>query len=247
MKKVYIPSDETLEKMQELAGAEYLYGYILVKAVESIVMNKSLDKNLLEDEAKSIREDYYIQKAICYLYPEQVAYSENMQMESNFAIDLLKKQPSNIIYNIDSIRHFDPMTLYSSNVVRKVIGLLTKELLNEPTYRFEYKDNQLLDSIFGCELDKIRERLYCSPTYFRSELYFLSDLIKIEPAYGILLPDECFTSQVNRAASLQSGIICYESRYDISKTIGNKYYNQDILSNPDTNVKKLMKCIKRPR
>ncbi len=245
MKKVYIPTDEVLQKMQALAGANYLYGYLLVKAVESIVMNKSLNKNLLEDETKSIREDYYIQKAICYLYPEQVAYSENMQMESNFALDLLKKQSSNIIYNIDSIRHFDPMTLYSSDVVKKVISILTQELPNEPTYRFEYKDNQLLDSIFECELDKLRERLYCSPTYFRSEIYFLNDLIGIEPAYGILLPDEAFASQVNRAASLQSGIICYESRYDISQTIGNKYYNQDILTNPDDKVKKLIRCIKK--
>lgn len=247
MKKVYIPTDEVLQKMQDLAGAEYLYSYILVKAVESIVMNKSLDKNLLEDETKSIREDYYIQQAICYLYPEQVAYSESMQMESNFALDLLRKQSSNIIYNIDRIRHFDPMTLYSSDVVMKVISILTKELPNEPTYRFEYKDNQLLDSIFGCELDKLRERLYCSPTYFRRELYFLNDLIKIEPAYGILLPDEAFTSLVDRGASLLSGINCYKSRYDIYQTIGNEYYNQDILTNPDDKVKKLMKHIKKQR
>lgn len=247
MKKVYIPTDEVLQKMQELVGAKYLYSYILVKAVESAVMNKSLDKNLLEDETKSIREDYYIQKAICYLYPEQVAYSENMQMESSFALDLLTKKSSNLIYNIDSIRHFDPMALYSSDVVMKVISILTKELPNEPTYRFEYKDNQLLDSIFGCELDKLRERLYCSPTYFRRELYFLNDLIKIEPAYGILLPDVAFTGQENRAISLRKGIFYYESRYDIYHSIGNKYYNQDILTNPDDKVKKLMKHIKKQR
>lgn len=241
MKKVYIPTDEVLQKMQELAGAEYLYSYILVKAVESIVMNKSLDKNLLEDETKAIREDYYIQKAICYLYPEQVAYSENMQMESNFALDLLRKQSSNIIYNIDSIRHFDPMILYSTDVVYKVVSMLSQELPNTPTYRFEYKDNQLLDSIFGCELDKLIKRLY------GSQIHYARDLIKIEPAYGILLPDEAFTSQVNRVASLQSGINCYENRYDISQTIGNEYYNQDILTNPDDKVKKLMKHIKKQR
>lgn len=247
MKKVYIPTDEVLQKMQDLAGAGYLYRYMLVKAVESIVMNKSLDRNLLEDETKSIREDYYIQKAICYLYPEQVAYSENMQMESSFALDLLKKRSSNIIYNIDSIRHFDPMTLYSSDVVRKVISILTQELPNEPTYRFEYKDNQLLDSIFGCELNKLRERLYCSSTYFISEQYFLNDLIGIDPAYGILLPDEAFASQVNRATSLQSGISKYHNRYDISSVVGYDYNGQDILTNPDDKVKKLMKYIKKQR
>lgn len=241
MKKVYIPSDETLDKMQELAGAEYLYRYILAKAVESIVMNKSLDKNLLEDETESIREDYYIQKAICYLYPEQVAYSECMQMENSFALDLLKRQPSNIIYNIDNIRHFDPMTQYSYEVIKKVISILVQDLPNTPTYRFEYKDNQLLDSIFGCELDKLIKRLY------GSQIHYASDLIKIEPAYGILLPDKAFICQENRISLLQSGISRYHNRYGISSVIGNEYANKDILSNPDTNVKKLMKCIKRPR
>lgn len=241
MKKVYIPSDETLEKMQELAGAEYLYRYILAKAVESIVMNKPLDKNLLEDETKSIREDYYIQKAICYLYPEQVAYSEYLQMENSFALDLLKRQPSNIIYNIDSIRHFDPMILYSTDVVYKVVSMLSQELPTTPTYRFEYKDNQLLDSIFGCELDKLIKRLY------GSQIHYARDLIKIEPAYGVLLPDKYFASLVDRGASLLSGISKYHNRYGISSVVGNEYANQDILSNPDANVKKLMKCIKRPR
>ena len=241
MKKVYIPSDETLDKMQELAGAEYLYRYILAKAVESIVMNKPLDKNLLEDETKSIREDYYIQKAICYLYPEQVAYSEYLQMESSFALDLLKMQPSNIIYNIDSIRHFDPMILYSTDVVYKVVSMLSQELSNTPTYRFEYKDNQLLDSIFGCEIDKLIKKLY------GSQIHYARDLIKIEPAYGVLLPDKYFASLVDRGASLLSGISGYRNRYGISSVIGNEYRNQDILSNPDANVKKLMKCIKRPR
>lgn len=241
MKKVYIPSDETLDKMQELAGSKYLYCYMLAKTVESIVMNKPLDKNLLEDETKSIREDYFIQKAICYLYPEQVAYSEYMQMESSFALDLLKMQPSNIIYNIDSIRHFDPMILYSTDVVYKVVSMLSQELSNTPTYRFEYKDNQLLDSIFGCELDKLIKRLY------GSQIHYARDLIKIEPAYGVLLPDKYFASLVDRGASLLSGISKYHNRYGISSVVGNEYRNQDILSNPDANVKKLMKCIKRPR
>ena len=240
MKKVYIPSDETLDKMQELVGSKYLYCYMSAKAVESIVMNKPLDKNLLEDETKSIREDYYIQKAICYLYPEQVVYSECMQMENSFALDLLKRQPSNIIYNIDSIRHFDPMILYSTDVVYKVVSMLSQELPNTPTYRFEYKDNQLLDSIFGCEIDKLIEH-FCSYVYYNGEF------IEIDPAYGILLPDKAFICQENRISLLQSGISKYHNRYGISTVIGNEYANQDILSNPDTNVKKLMKCIKRQR
>ena len=240
MKKVYIPSDETLDKMQELAGGDYLYRYILTKAVESIVMNKPLDKNLLEDETKSIREDYYIQKAICYLYPEQVAYSECMQMENSFALDLLKRQPSNIIYNIDNIRHFDPMTQYSYDVIKKVISILVQDLPKTPTYRFEYKDNPLLDSIFGCKIDKLIEHLY-------SYAYYSGELIELEPAYGILLPDKAFICQENRISLLQSGISRYHNRYGISSVIGNEYANQDILSNPDANVKKLMKCIKRPR
>ena len=241
MKKVYIPSDDILQKMQELAGAEYLYRYILTKAVESIVMNKPLDKNLLEDETKSIREDYYIQKAICYLYPEQVAYSEYLQMENSFALDLLKRQPSNIIYNIDNIRHFDPMTQYSYDVIEKVISILVQELPKTPTYRFEYKDNPLLDSIFGCELNKLIKGLY------GCQVYYATDLIQIEPAYGVLLSDEAFVSQINRITSLQSGISRYHNRYGISSVIGNEYAKQDILSNPDAKVKKLMKCIKRPR
>lgn len=240
MKKVYIPSDETLEKMQELAGAEYLYRYILAKAVESIVMNKPLDKNLLEDETKSIREDYYIQKAICYLYPEQVAYSEYLQMENSFALDLLKRQPSNIIYNIDNIRHFDPMTQYSYEVIKKVISILVQDLPKTPTYRFEYKDNPLLDSIFGCEIDKLIEHFY-------SYVYYNGEFIEIDPAYGILLPDKTFICQENRISLLQSGISKYHNRYGISSVIGNEYAKQDILSNPDAKVKKLMKCIKRPR
>ena len=239
MKKVYMPSDETLEKMQKQVGSEYLYRYILTKAVESIVMNKSLDKNLLEGELKSIKKDYYIQKAICYLYPEQVAYSDFMQFESTLALELLERHPSNIIYNIDNIRHFDSMALYSNDIIKKVISILKQELPNMPTYRFEYKDNQLLDSIFECEIVKLIDyaNIYTSK----------NDLIEIEPAYGILLPDNFFASQSERTISLQLGMINYNNRYGISSTVGSEYNNQDILNNPDANVKRLMKCIKKPR
>ena len=241
MKKVYIPSMDLLYKMQDMVGAEQLYNYLLAKVVESLIINKQFDKSVLEGATKGLREKYDLCRAICYLYPEEISFSEAVQYDNNLAVELLNREKSNSIYNIDAIRNFDSSTLYSSTVVLKVIKILNQELEKVPTYRFEYQDNLLLDSIFGVEIDKISEHMYKYGDSFKK----LNNLIGIEPAYGVILPDENFHSEINRKYCLVNGIGNYLKRYNISSLAGYKYTGQDILTKPDDKVKKLIRCIKK--
>lgn len=239
-KEVYIPTYEQLHKMQEIAGANNLYTYLLVKTVESLIINRKSGKSILEGTTEALREDYYISTSISYLYPEEVVYSEIAQYEIQLAEKILEKSKTNQIYNIDEIRHFDSSTIYANNVVKKVIGLLKKELINCPKYRFEYLDNPLLDSIFAVDVESLKGFHYDSVS---DEL---TDLIEIEPAYGIILPDGDFHSDTNRRYRLIQGIEQYSRRHNISSLAGsNYYYGKDILSNPDKNVKRLLKCINK--
>jgi len=255
MKKVFMPSMDELYQMQD-KGAN-IYKYILVKAIESLICNgiNYPSKGILEGAQKYLRENPEIARAICTLYPNEIIYSEAAKNDINLAVRLMdyKKHVEN---GLNYLCRFDSSVLTNTHVLTNAILKLEQELINNPSYRFEYIRNSaltlqnresegLLDKIFNREIsdNDLMMVLYSK----REEV--IKALANIEPSYCIKLSEDYFSNKFYskneyiRTEYLHSGIANYAERYGISPTVGTEYFGKDILSNPDTEVKRLIKCI----
>ena len=241
MKQVYMPSQEGLYIMQD-RGIN-IYKYLLIKAIESIIMDAKVYKNdgtrILENLYKYLREDPYIVYSICRMYPEEIPYSDIAKNDTSLCLNLIspENKQDNSIYNLDNLSYFEDGLCVLSNrlVIDNTIKTLIEKLPSSPRYRFEYRQNQLLDDIFNCELDSI---FITTP---------MIELAKIDPAYILRYNDQeldsLFTSKENKKHMLNELVNLYGKRYGIPLYDCNYYKNQDILTNPEPEVKRLLKCI----
>ena len=254
MKEVFMPSMDELYQMQD-RGAN-VYKYILVKAIESIICNglNYPSKGMLENAPKYLRENPEIARAVCTLYPDEMVHSETARNDINLAVKLMdyKGYKEN---GLDYLCRFDSSVLTNTQVLTNAILKLEKELNNNPIYRFEYvgsdlaypneKNERLLDKIFNGEIND--NELMMILHNIRGTV--VKSLVNIEPVYAIRLSDDYLMSEFYdknehiRVQYLHSGILNYAKRFGISHSVGTEYYGKDILTNPDTNVKRLIKCI----
>ncbi len=253
MKEVFMPSMDDLYQMQD-RGAN-VYKYILVKAIESIICNglNYPNKGMLENAPKYLRENPEIARAICTLYPDEMIYSEIARNDVELAVRLMdyKGYQGN---GLDYLCRFDSSVLSNTYVLSSAILKLESELFSNPNYRFEYVGKEviysnkgagrLLDKIFCCDINN--EDLMIVLRNIRGEV--VKSLIKIEPYYALKVDEKYFdinNSNVDmvRSECLRRGINTYAERYGISMDAGSEYYRKDILTNPDTDVKRLIKCI----
>lgn len=255
MKKVFIPFMDGLYQMQD-KGAN-VYKYLLVKAIESIICNgiNYPSEGMLENIPKYLREDPEIARAVCSLYPDEMIYSEIARNDVDLAIRLMNyvRYKNN---GLDYLCRFDDSVLSNSIALANTIIKLEDELTNNPSYRFEYAGSELiyskkgagrlLDKIFNCEIYSN----YLSMILSSVKEEVIRALVNIEPFYTISLSDDYFSNafysrnEYIRREYLHSGIAKYAERYGISPTVGTEFFGKDILTNPDTNVKRLLKCIK---
>lgn len=244
MKKVYLPTTGELYQMQEM-GAD-VYKYILVKAIESLICYGVNYPNakILKNAYKYLQEDVEISKAICLLYPDELKYSSTARANIDLCSKLIETRKIEFC-GLDYLSCFDSGVHDNTMILSKVILLLNDELKRNPKYRFEYKsDNELFDRIFNREISG-KEIMF----FFEKIKYNITEaLIQIEPTYALSLPDNCFAKTNNidklRMNYLYTGINSYANRYGISNSVGFDYAGVDILTNPDVNVKRLMRCIK---
>lgn len=247
-KQVYIPTEEELYQMQDM-GVN-IYKYLLVKAAETIMMEgiKYSNKGMLKNSFNTIKEYPELAYIICSLYPEELKYSKIANQEVGVALDILDKEEDRSIYKLDNLVYFDDSISTNCLVAEKTISILEEKLPITPQYRFEYKDfecigydkkgfpilnyNKLLNDIFSCKY---------SLDYFDKES-IIKSLIKIEPAYALKFYDKLGTDAVGL---LRAAINDYAERYQVSHDAGYQYYNKDILSNPDDNVKRLKRAIRK--
>lgn len=270
MKKVYIPSMDELYKMQDV-GVN-VYRYLVAKVAESMLCDgvQSIRGILSANSLTNIidlKEYLDIVKAICLMYPKEfdnlMRISENntkidtmtnlLTSDVNFCLKCLDARTINVDSNkLDCISYFDNSVASNGLVLKKVLLLLNEELARNPKYRFEYlsgnRNNSLLDDIFGCKIGDNELMLMIGSS--RDET--IKALTTIEPAYAVILPNNYFRGYLgvcdDKTAikdQLYNGINSYANRYNIDSSIGSHYYGKDILTNPDSEVKKLMKCIKR--
>ena len=222
MKKVYIPTIDELYKMQDMGTN--MYEYLIVKAVESLIIEgvNYPNKGILKSTYKYLRENPYIAYAICRLYPEEIKYSNVMQNDLNLCLELIKEEKDNSVFNLDNLIYFENGAgIYSNELLReKVVSTLANKLILNPRYRFEYRENQLLDDIFGRKLNRF---IYPKKDY----------LAEIEPSYGLITGDVNIKYYTDK----------YASRYGLNSSCFLEYQNKDILTNKDEDVKRLIKCI----
>lgn len=246
MKKVYMPTMDELYLMQDMTNSHSTYKYILVKAIESLIIDgiNLPNKGILKNAYKYLRENPEIAYAICRLYPEEIKYSEYAKNDANLCQALIINQGNQdkSIFSLDNLCYFEESTSVFSQlgVISRTADILATQLQNTPQYRFEYKQNTLLDNIFSCEIP--------TDDIFKP---MIDKLVAIEPAYVIKLDSKIseivkFAHQVSdvKGDMLIRNINRYANRYGININAGYEYYAPlDILTNPDTEVKRLLKCI----
>lgn len=237
MKKVFMPSMDELYKMQDM-GAN-IYKYLLVKAIETLVVDgiNFPNKGMLKSAYKYLREDPYIAPAICMMYPEEIKYSEIASNDVGLCLGLLNSERQKEFCELDYLSKFDPSVFDNVMLLKEVIIKLEKELRNNPKYRFEYQENELLKRIVNREINN-------------DELIMLHDvapkLLNIEPTYGISL-DDCYfcKGKYDKKEKTCIAVDYYADTYGIPRCVGVEYINKDILTNQTQEVKRLIKCINR--
>lgn len=235
MKEVFMPSMDELYKMQDMGADIRLYLY--AKAIEALCIdykNYFCKGSILKQEFKYIREDEILSQAICYMYPNELSYSNIARSNAKLAEMLITKGNSPI-YNLDVLSRFDNNLMLNNSSVKKIIDILAEELVKEPKYRFEYAKSQVLDDIFMARIDDAFLSFF--DKFTTDDI--VTKLASIEPYYALGIEDES-----TRVALLRSSVIDYINRY------GFDYFilpakKEDILTNQTTEVKRLFRCINR--
>lgn len=225
-KKLYLPNDVELGLINKYCD---LNKYLVVKTIESIILRGLRDENvgMMDNVDKEIGDCEDIYRSICMMYPNQVEKIPLARTDVNLCLKLLVSSDyDNSIYKLDNFAMFntgDALIIYD------VIDILSRKLLKNPKYRFEYKKNELFDDVFSVNFDyrglgneinsnKLLERLsYIDPIFIIKAL-LNGDL------------DEFSANEIKMLLKLS--VSKYASRYGI-----------DDLSNKISN-KKLLKCIK---
>ncbi len=239
MKEVFMPSMDDLYKMQDMGADIRLYLY--AKAIETLCIeynNFPKKGSVLKNEFAYIRENEILSHAICMMYPKEIEYSGVAKYDMQLADALITKMEDRSIYRLDNLSGFSDMVAGSDTIIKKTISILSEELKNNPKYRFEYKNSKTLEDIF---MGRIKlEELY--PGVYSGNI---KSLASIEPYYALECPDEYW---YGKQGMLEMAVIDYINRYgfDFRYTYNkNNDKKKDILTNQDTEVKRLFRCIKR--
>lgn len=234
MKEMYVPTMDELYLMQDMGSN--IYRYLVAKVVERLILEgvNTTAKGMLKSAYKYLRENYDVASAVCSLYPEEMQYSEILKYDSSFCLKLIE-EPKPLDTSLDNLSYFDEGTLSNVSVMNKTITRLNKVLIDNPKYRFTYKQSKLLDDIFlgRVNLDNIG--------YDEKML-----LLSIEPAYLVKYYQnylKSFEGTKDLKQVLEYGIFDFCYRYNVSNWLGSEYRGKDILTNQPTEVKRLIKCI----
>ena len=234
MKEMYVPTMDELYLMQDMGSN--IYRYLVAKVVERLILEgvNTPAKGMLKSAYKYLRENYDVASAVCTLYPEEMQYSEILKYDPSFCLKLIG-EPKPLDTSLDNLSYFDEGTLSNVSVMNKTITRLNKVLIDNPKYRFTYKQSKLLDDIFlgRVNLDNIG--------YDEKML-----LASIEPVYLVKYYQnylKSFEGTKDLKQVLEYGIFDFCYRYNVSNWLGSEYKGKDILTNQPTEVKRLIKCI----
>lgn len=225
MKQIYIPTREELSVIESYKNTN-IYKYILSKVVEKMLTSFTYI-NAMDSDLKEIKE---LRDSICYIYPQELGFNIEGQHDKNLCSRILDKKQNDEVYNLDNLCRFNEDIMFDLGISLKVIDLLYKGLQTNPEYRFTYKENVLLNSIFNLDYQKFMT--YPDGT--------IKKLIEIEPMYVLKLPNNTMTDDNIRLAV---AIDEYAYKYGIPFTVGKEYIGKNIVNNPDEKGKKLIKYL----
>ena len=241
MKKVFMPTMDELYQMQDKGADIKLYLY--AKAIEALCIeyNNYYNKDsILKYEFNYIKENEMISHAICQMYPKEIENSKVAEYDVNLAQKILNKSINNDIYRLDNLSRFSDCVIDNTIITSEVINILSKELKNNPKYRFEYIGNKLLEDIFMGRIN-VREMYPFYESYGIENK--IQKLAQIEPYYAMQS-----NNKYNKEYLLSSSVIDYINRYgfDFKQPIYSEVKeNKDILTNQTKEVKRLFRCINR--
>ena len=241
MKKVYIPTKEELLELQELSkNTKLIYQYLFNKTIEVLVLEGALspEKGMLKVAYEQFSEYPELAYAICRMYPGEIDKVEEAQYDTDLCYQMIKAlhKQDDTIKGLDEIlpRFDNDLGILSTRSIIDITAkTLAEHLSSYPKYRFEYKQNSLLDDIFSCEI----ETLFVSPTA-------VSDFLIIDPVYITKFSDYHLRS-INKHADIERALLRYNTRYGISDNVGRECYTKDIISKPDDKTKKLIRCLEQ--
>jgi len=233
-KKIFVPTNDELYIMQDM-GIN-MYDYLLAKVVEVLTIEgvKYPNKGILKTTYKYIKENPEIVYPICRMYPNEIQYSNVAKNDVNLCSRLLNDYRSKEIYSLDNLSYFSDDVSNNSLIIDNVISILNDKFHLAPQYRFEYKDNNLLDSIFSRKLNinSLKETTR-------------NKLINIEPSYLLNISNELITEGYTKEQLLQRAVMLYTMRYGIHPEKNNQYKGMDILTTPDEKTDILIKTLKK--
>ena len=144
MKKVYIPTEEEIEKLNSLGLNTY--NYLLSKVTETLIMEDVIydDIEMFEYVYENLSEYPEILYSLCKIYPDRIGLSDVASKD----VILLRKiterlhKQDNSIYNLDYITQFSEELLTNPDpiVLKNIIKKLSSKLISTPRYRFDYKE-----------------------------------------------------------------------------------------------------------
>lgn len=236
MKKVYIPTEEELHKLENIGVNTYYY--LLSKTIESIIMADVIyEEEDMFDVAYEEFSDYpQIIYSIAKMYPERIAESvrasNDMQLCKKIILTLVQNDRS--IYGLDQMKYFQEEVLRDKEVISLIIDTLSCKLHTSPRYRFEYNSpNEVLDKIFACEVD----------TESMDE-DTLGALSFIDPIY---LAKTCdLIEDKEMAKKAKKSIIRYANIYGLNAHLI-EYLKPNILVENNEKIKRMIRCLDRHR
>lgn len=215
-KKVYMPTIEELDKMQNL-GIN-LYAYLYVKALESLIIsgfkfsiNPEKTNPINNPNYKKIINNAYTVCAMQRIFPELNFFTSSTMADLDFDTFGLNLEKNTIQPDRDLV----------SDTLNK--------LWQNPKYRFSYPEDGRLDDIF---YGKVK----LSPNV--TDIILMQKLVTIDPAY-IVTNDE-FQKYFS---CLKFSIDDYFIRYGIQPWLGYEYLKKDILRKKGSEVRRLLRCI----
>ena len=241
MKKVYIPTIDEMRYMQNM-GVN-IYQYLLSKTIESLVMTDVVyeEEDMFEvsyEELSSFPEIIY---TIAKMYPERISTSEQASKDINLCRKLIPviAKSNQSINGLDYMRQFSDEVLANPKIINEIIQTLANNLQTSPRYRFEYQEpNNVLDNLFAREIPKdiISNKV-------------IDEIICLEPAYLTELSELLHKQKDAKEipSIVMRGSTRYASRHDIDINPFSNNQNNDVLTNPNERVKKLLKVLDRHR
>lgn len=209
MKKIYMPTDKQLDVMYEM-GAD-IHEYVVAKMIESLVVDgvNFKNKGMLRSAYDYLVNDPDVVRGVCYLYPEEISYSQLAESDIELLDALVNKSSSRNVYNLDNLSQFSSIVTNNIQVKKMVVDRLVSGLNERPEYRFEFRESELLHQIFACKL-------------LDNMLVVDKDIVRyaamIEPVYA--LSDQVTLDSKERGKILIQGVDQYTNRYLIRDNLG---------------------------